>query len=108
MKKNMLHLFLTLVPLFGFAGDPTLTLDRIFSDRDFRADRFGPARWLDGGDAFTTVEPSASVEDGQDLVRYDTRTGKREILLAAENLVFEEGAWKVYRKTELLRQVFRP
>jgi len=91
-KPTFFHLLFTLVPLLGFAGDPNLTLDRIFSDRDFDADRFGPARWLDGGDAFTTVEPSTSLEGGKDLVRYQTRTGKREILLPAEKLVFEPDA----------------
>ncbi|MDT8435881.1 MAG: S9 family peptidase [Gemmatimonadota bacterium] len=62
-----------------------VTLDRLFS-ADFRGDRFGPARWLDDGDAYTTLEPR---EDGPgaDLVRFDTETGERSVLVAASRLV---------------------
>ncbi len=35
-----------------------LTLDRIFSSREFSPERFGPARWMRDGDAYTTLEPA--------------------------------------------------
>ena len=62
-----------------------LTLDRLFS-AEFRGDFFGPARWLDDGAAYTTLERS---EDGQgrDLVRYDTRSGERSILIRGSSLI---------------------
>jgi len=59
-------------------------LRRIFEERVFDAKTFGPARWLDGGTFYTTVEPSESVEDARDIVRYDTASGQREILVSAE------------------------
>ncbi len=67
------------------ADSGQLTLDRLFS-AEFRGDFFGPARWLDDGDAYTTLERS---EDGQgrDLVRYDTRTGERSTLIRGSSLV---------------------
>jgi dipeptidyl-peptidase-4 len=58
-------------------------LKRIFASRDFAAERFGPARWLEGG-AYTTLERSAS--GGTDIVRYDAATGARSVLVPAERL----------------------
>jgi dipeptidyl-peptidase-4 len=61
-------------------------IDRIFSSSDYQVPRFGPARWLAGGTAYTTVEPSA---DGtaRDIVRYDAATGARSVLIAGSRLV---------------------
>ena len=70
--------------------DPAaLSLERIFSSDDFRNERFGPARWLEGGQAYTTLEPAttAAGEGGYDIVRYDAGTGERTILVAAGSLV---------------------
>ncbi len=71
-------------------GDPSLlTLDRIYSSSEFRAERFGPARWLDGRSAYTTLERSKSKKDGRDIVMYDAETGTREILVPASRLIPE-------------------
>ena len=43
---------------------------------EFAAEPFGPARWLEDGTAYTTLEPSAD-GTGQDIVRYDVETGTR-------------------------------
>ncbi|HXW56021.1 MAG TPA: S9 family peptidase [Candidatus Cybelea sp.] len=48
---------------------------------------FGPARWLMGGQAYTTVEPAPAGHGGRDIVRYDTATGNREVLISASDLV---------------------
>jgi len=70
-------------------SDPgILTIDRIFTDREFTSERFGPARWLDDGAGYTTLEAPADGE-GRDLVKYDPKTGKREILVYARQLVPE-------------------
>ena len=63
-----------------------LTLDRIFSSNDFRSETFGPARWLDDGRAYTTLEPSAGNKEARDIVRYDAATGARSVLIAATSL----------------------
>jgi dipeptidyl-peptidase-4 len=55
-----------------------LTIERIFDSRDFATVRFGPARWLEHGDAYTTVE-----NGGKDIVRYSTATGERKVLVSA-------------------------
>jgi len=69
----------------------TLTLDRIFSTREFAGERFGPARWMKDGETFTTLEPSADVKDARDLVLYTAGNGARRVLVSAARLV-PEGA----------------
>ena len=67
-------------------GDPSrLTLQRIFASRDFFGQRFGPARWLASGEAYTTLE--LAVGGGTDIVRYDAATGARTVLVPAARLV---------------------
>ena len=58
---------------------------RLFSPGEFRARGFGPARWLDGGRAYTTLEMSG---DGgvPEIVRYETADGTRSILVSAAQL----------------------
>lgn len=70
------------------------TLDQIFRQHAFDVKKFGPARWLDGGAAYTTVEPSAAFPNSaaKDIVRYETETGKRTVLVTAAELVPVLGA----------------
>ncbi|MGH9875821.1 MAG: S9 family peptidase [Pyrinomonadaceae bacterium] len=63
-----------------------LTLDRIFSSRDFRSETFGPARWLDDGSAYTTLEPSPVNKEAREIVRYEAATGVRSVLISAASL----------------------
>src|SRR5438874_1529199 len=62
-----------------------VTLQRIFASRDFVGQRFGPARWLASGDAYTTIE--LAVGGGADIVRYDAATGARSVVVPAARLV---------------------
>lgn len=62
-----------------------LTVERIYGSAEFGAQSFGPIRWLAGGSAYTTLEPAASGQ-GRDLIRYDTRTGNRAVLVSATQL----------------------
>ncbi|HSL69223.1 MAG TPA: S9 family peptidase, partial [Longimicrobiales bacterium] len=68
-------------------ADLDAQLRRIFASRDFSGDRFGPARWLPGSEAYTTVERSATLRDASDIVRYDAAAGAREVLVPAGQLV---------------------
>ena len=75
------------VPLSAQQGDPSLlTIRRIYASGEFAAEPFGPARWLEDGTAYTTLEPSAD-GSGADLVRYDVEKGTREVMVAARQLV---------------------
>ena len=82
-------LFGILLPLTALAQNPAdLTLARIFNSDEFELARFGPARWLDDGEGYTTLETAAS-GNGTDIVRYDTKSGERTILVSASRLVLE-------------------
>lgn len=93
LKPNYFAAVLLCVLLFALAvygqkdDKRTLTLDRIFSAEEFRSETFGPARWLDTGNAYTTVEPSPKYKDAQDIIRYETGTGARKVLIAAGSLI---------------------
>ena len=74
------------------AQDLSASFNAIFNQHEFDAKRFGPARWIDGGTRYTTVEPSAAVSGGQDIVEYETATGNRTVLVSAAKLVAKPGA----------------
>ncbi len=83
------------------ADTSLLTVDRIFGSPEFRGGTFGPLAWLaDGG--YTTLERAAGNKPGRDIVRYDTETGLKTILVPATRLVppgdstpldIEESTW---------------
>ncbi|HEU4419711.1 MAG TPA: DPP IV N-terminal domain-containing protein, partial [Planctomycetota bacterium] len=88
MKRPLLVLFL------GFAGPLLLAQDasRLDAHRitsgEFRTERFGPARWLDGAH-YATLEPK---EGGPpELVRYEAVSGKRDVLVSAAMLASAAG-----------------
>jgi dipeptidyl-peptidase-4 len=63
-----------------------LSVQRIYGTREFRTQTFGPARWLGDGSSYTTLEEADS-DGGQNLVRYDTERGGREVLVVARQLI---------------------
>ncbi len=60
------------------------TLKRIFDSNAFEEKRFGPARWVKNGAAFTTLEGSAIIE-------HETATGTRTTLVDPKSLTPEGG-----------------
>jgi dipeptidyl-peptidase 4 len=73
----------------AYAQENTSTTDlfrRLFNSEEFTPKTFGPARWLENGAAYTTVEPSAKVKDAKEIVRYSTATGERSVLVSAAQL----------------------
>ena len=67
-------------------------LKRIYDSPAFAEKRFGPARWIRGGDAFTTLEDAPSSEGAQDIAEYDTATGKRSIRVSHSQLILPKAA----------------
>jgi dipeptidyl-peptidase-4 len=61
------------------------TFHKVFIDKAYEAKTFGPARWLKQGEAYTTVEPSTT-KGAKDIVKYDTASGSREVLVPATEL----------------------
>jgi dipeptidyl-peptidase-4 len=71
---------------------PQLTemLHRVFVGKEFDAKVFGPARWWSEGESYTTLEASAGTKGARDIVKYDTATGAREVLVPAAELIPSE------------------
>jgi len=85
----MTVVILTVLALHAVAqqSDPSLvTVARLYSSPDFVSQTLGPVQWLDNGAGYTRVEPSTTVKEGRDIVRYDVETGRREVRVAAERL----------------------
>src|SRR3982751_4179629 len=61
-------------------------LKRIFDSKELTPKRFGPARWRDNGLSYTIVEPSSKIKGADDIVLYETATGKRSVLVEASVL----------------------
>jgi len=88
MKRLLLTLLsiaLTL-PVVG-QNDGMLSLERIFSSSEFSLKRNGPNRWIENGDAYTTLEPSQAYSGAREIIRYQTASGERTVLIGAEKLV---------------------
>ena len=68
-----------------------LTLERIFKNKEFEAEPFGPARWLEDGSGYTTLEKNEDFEEAEDIVLYEPATGERNVLVPASRLVPAEG-----------------
>jgi dipeptidyl-peptidase-4 len=80
-------LWLGVLPV-GLAASEELTqrLRRIFDSPAFQQKRFGPARWIRGGAAFTTLETAPATDGAKEIVEYETATGKRAILVSHQQL----------------------
>ena len=64
--------------------DPAiLTLDRIYSNGEFNA-KGSSARWLEGEDAYLTVENVKG--GGQEIVKHDAETGQKVVLVSVADL----------------------
>ena len=95
-RRVRLPLAILLLALHAFAqaqsadrlGALNHQIDRIFGSTDYQVPRFGPARWLVDGTAYTTVERTAGVEPPVwDIVRYDAASGARTILIPGSSLI---------------------
>ncbi len=95
-KKRLQKLLMLLAVIF-FLGqssiaqkDPAiLTLDRIIDNNEFASERFGPAKWLEDGSGYTTLEKSESEVGGHDIVKYDPASGDKIILVKADQIIPE-------------------
>ncbi|HRD01315.1 MAG TPA: DPP IV N-terminal domain-containing protein [Candidatus Saccharicenans sp.] len=95
IKKKVFYFLVASFPvLLSFAFlpsqektfSPDLTLERIFANREFVQESFGPAQWLADGQSYTTLEKSAEIEGAKDIVLYEGKTGRRQIMVSAASL----------------------
>ncbi|MCD6332457.1 MAG: S9 family peptidase, partial [Bacteroidales bacterium] len=86
-NKLLLSCLVLLISLpLTLRAQSELTLEDIFVNGTYRLKGFGPARWMEGGKYYTTIEKSKEVR-GSDIVRYETKSGKREVLVYASDLI---------------------
>ena len=68
------------------ADSTLLSVQRIYASSEFHTQTYGPARWLTDGTAYTTLEDADS-DGGQNLVRYDSERGGRQVLIVARQFI---------------------
>ncbi|HZN40228.1 MAG TPA: DPP IV N-terminal domain-containing protein [Planctomycetota bacterium] len=88
MRKLFVLVLGFLCPLLCAQDASRLDAQRITSG-EFRLERFGPARWLDGAH-YATLEPTEA-GGPPELVRYEAVSGKREVLVSAAMLAVAAG-----------------
>jgi dipeptidyl-peptidase-4 len=66
-------------------------LARIFQQKLFATESFGPVSWLDSG-RYTAIEASAAIPGAHDIVEYDAASGHRTVLVSASALRPRESA----------------
>jgi dipeptidyl-peptidase-4 len=64
-----------------------LNLERLYKKPEFFSERFGPARFIENGKYYITLERSTEIKGARDIVKYETASGNREILVAAKTLI---------------------
>lgn len=93
MRKMILPFLILSIGLCALAqeADPTkLSLERLYGGRELRAKSPRSGTWVEGQESLFAIEDSATLEEGQDLVRYDVQSNNREILLEAAKLLVGE------------------
>jgi len=85
----MLVMGFLLIPCFIAAQEyqDVLTLERIFKENEFKLNQFGPARWLDDGSGYTTLEKSGKFSLARNIIKYNPNSGERNILVDASQLI---------------------
>jgi len=84
-----LVLGILIIPCFIAAQEnqDVLTLERIFKNNEFKLNQFGPARWLEDGSGYTTLEASQDFTDAKNIIKYYPKTGERTVLVDANQLI---------------------
>ncbi len=90
MTRHFLHLvaLAAFFPCRVLAADHLdQQIERIFgAKKEFEVKTFGPAKWQDDGVSYTTLERSPENETAKDIVRYDTESGNRAVVVTAAQL----------------------
>lgn len=93
MKPNKIIIVLTMCLLSSISiltskaqvQKTELTIENIFGGK-FGHKGYGPVRWLKDGNGYTTLEWNKKLV-GRDIIRYDAKSGERDILVDAAQLI---------------------
>jgi dipeptidyl-peptidase 4 len=87
MKTKLKLLFTSLFVIsILFTQSQSLTIDQIFGKGLLKTKGIGAIKWLPEGDAYLTLERNTA-GTGRDVVKYDAKTGNREILVPASRFI---------------------
>ncbi len=78
---------LLVAPARAQGPEGLLTIDRIFASGEFREEGLGFFQWSANGKSYFTLEAPANGGPGPDLVRNDTATGAKEMVIAGSAFV---------------------
>lgn len=85
-KKNLIPVFILILFSSLAIAQSTLTLEDIYKNNEYNAERYGPVRWMEDNQGYSTLEKNGVV-GGEDIVRYEAVSGKRSVLVSAEKLI---------------------
>lgn len=77
---------LFLVGLGVAQESPSLVLEDIYKQNQYRQKGIGIVRWMKDNKGYSTLENNERI-GGKDIVKYDARTGKRSIIVSASSLI---------------------
>lgn len=91
MKRVIvLSLFFIFSCVSSLFSQATLTLEDIYKNGTYRQNRFGPIHWMKDSNGYSSIEKNQEV-GGDDIVQYDAKSGKRSVLISADELIPEGG-----------------
>lgn len=85
MKSFILIPLLLLITVSSWSQE-TLTLEDIYKNGTYYGKGYGPVRWMKDNKGYSTLEKNNDL-GGKDIIRYEAKSGKRSILVAANKLI---------------------
>jgi len=62
-----------------------LSLERIFSNQEFRQESLGKIQWFNSGESYTLIERSS--DGSNEIVKYNSETGEKSTLISSSQLI---------------------
>ncbi|WP_372756082.1 hypothetical protein, partial [Labilibaculum sp.] len=63
-----------------------LGLDDLYKNKIFKQKGINTVRWMKDNEGYSALETNKNI-GGKDIVSYNAKTGNREVLVSAENLI---------------------
>ncbi len=81
----ILNIFLS--NIYAQNSEGLLNTDRLYKDYEFTGEFFRGAKWTPDGSAYIKQERSKEHKNQYDFIKYDLKTGKKSVYLAAEKFI---------------------
>ena len=93
-RLQIIALFAIALPSRAVYAQSPAAIDLLrgeFVTKEYAVKLFGPIRWIGKGEFYTLLEPSDKSKAFSDIVRYETTTSRREVLVSASQLIPNDG-----------------